>query len=116
MDIFQGGKVQAPEPEAPAAEPNKTPQDTTRDEVELELSLRPYKEYFGGDVDREQLDYLTRTLNPDNTLKPEEVVKRLRAMEAEMGSPDHPDRLGRLYRYIRLVESTRQHLLGGLHA
>lgn len=116
MDTFANGRVSnATEAAAPDTTPNLETPQIDEGEVARELAVRPYRVFFGEleETDKPKLDYLIRQLNPNSKLQPDEVIGKIRSIEAKLGASQEK-RIDRVYRYIKLVNTNRELLLEAL--
>lgn len=120
MDTFSGGQRVTDSPQdasQPESEKISEFSPLPQEELQRELALRPYRQFLGATTtptDDDKLLYLVRSLNPNHKLQPDEVLAKMRRIDAQFGAPQPGEpRLERIYRYVKLVKTTQAELLEG---
>ena len=90
--------------------------DSETQAIRQELAIAPYREFFGdlSTEDKPKLEYVLNHLNPEDKLEAEEVMAKIRSIDAKFGRGDGENRLNKVYRYLRMFNTIHEHVLGEL--
>lgn len=121
MDTFINGQrvADTSTPNVPDTAKDATIDTVPEEDIIMEMKLRPFRRFFGEDTELatadEQINFVLKTLNPTGKLTDEELTERLKRMDTRIGSGELGEgKLGKIYRYVKMLRSVESALLENL--